>query len=191
MLWHTLAQVLCRAVALFVSAMKTLFLLRHAKSSWSDESCTDHERPLSERGQLAAPRMAQYFREQGLKADAIWVSTATRTRQTYDLMARAFDGVVLRHDDALYGTSSTELIGMLARQGGDARSILVLGHNPCMEMTAWSLLREDQLRTDPAQDMARKFPTCALAQIELPIETWKDLSAGSGSLIRFVKPKSL
>jgi len=171
--------------------MKTLFLLRHAKSSWTDDALTDHDRPLADRGREAAPVVAAYFQEQGLRADAVWVSSAVRTQQTYELMKPALNGATAEFDEALYGASSEQLITRLARRGGHVSSILVIGHNPCMEMTAWSLLREDQLNLADATDMARKFPTCALAEIQLPAETWRDIMPASGTLVRFIKPKAL
>ena len=135
--------------------------------------------------------MAAYMRAHALRADEIWVSTATRTQQTYELMHQAFDDSEVHHLPELYGISSSDLMRLLVKRGGMKRCVLVLGHNPCMEMTARSLLREDQSQTEQARDMARKFPTCALAELELPIDNWRDLTVGTGTLVRFIKPKAL
>jgi phosphohistidine phosphatase len=161
--------------------MKTLFLLRHAKSSWRDAGLPDFERPLNERGRRAAPRIGKYMRRQKMQPQLILCSPAERARQTIALVsAAAAFKAELRFDERIYEATVARLISVLSQIDEKAGTALVVGHNPGMEELLQSLTSE-----------VRHMPTAALAHIALNIERWADIGEQSGDLVRLVRPKEL
>lgn len=164
--------------------MKTLLLLRHAKSSWEDRSLSDHDRPLNERGKRDASRMAQLLRDEGLWPERILSSTARRARRTAELLLAdpeedtSGDDTEVRYLSELYMADPEDYLGAVRRVGGQAESVLVVGHNPGLEMLLQSLIGE-----------WHRLPTAALARIDLPIDTWTDLEPGGGVLAGLWRPK--
>lgn len=161
--------------------MKTLFLLRHAKSSWRDTSLPDFERPLNERGRKAAPLIGKFMRRQKLRPQLILCSPAERARQTIALVqeAAAFKAE-LRYDERIYEATEARLRAVVSQIDESAGRALLVGHNPGMEELLQSLTGE-----------VRRMPTAALAHITLNIERWADVRENSGDLVRFVRPKEL
>jgi phosphohistidine phosphatase len=146
--------------------MKTLLILRHAKSSWKDESLPDHERPLNKRGKEEAPRMGRLIRELDLVPDLILCSSAKRAQTTARLVAEeaGYEGeiVMLRE---LYAAGPEAFIEALANLQGEYGRVMVVGHNPGLEELLEALSGEYQ-----------PLPTGALAQVRLPIEHWSELN---------------
>ena len=170
--------------------MKTLLLLRHAKSSWADPARADHDRELNQRGAQAAPVMGRFLLREGLMPDLIWCSTAARTVQTVGLLGRQFaetDRVIYAED--LYMAPETVLLKCLQQTHDDADTVMMVGHNPGMESFALALIGGDS--KDLRADMERKFPTCALCQFTFDIDDWGAVKWRSGQLERFVKVKQL
>jgi phosphohistidine phosphatase len=161
--------------------MKTLFLMRHAKSSWQDASLPDFERPLNERGRLAAPLIGKFMRRQKLQPQLILCSTAERARQTIALtsQAAAFKAE-LRFDERIYQASVSRLVAVLSQIDEKTTKAMLVGHNPGAEELLQSLTGE-----------VRRMPTAALAHITLNIERWADVREQSGELVRLVRPKEL
>jgi phosphohistidine phosphatase len=158
--------------------MKTLFLLRHAKSSWKEVDVADFDRPLNERGGRAAPFMGRLLRERGFTPDIIVSSPARRARKT----ARLFKGAgeytaPLVFDERIYEASPTTLLYIAAEADDSKGSIMLVGHNPGMEEAARVLTGQ----TEP-------MPTAAIAVIDLDIDSWKDIAAGRGSLRAIFRP---
>jgi len=170
--------------------MKTLLLLRHAKSSWDDDSLTDHDRPLAPRGRRAAPLMARYMVENDHLPDLVLCSTSTRTRQTWagveDELAAE---IPTEFVEELYLAGPGRMLRLLQHHGGDADVVLMIGHNPGSHELALALPDADRDRR--VEKMYRKFPTAALAVIEFDVEDWADVVPGMGSLISFTRPKDL
>lgn len=162
--------------------MKTLLLLRHAKSSWNEPSLQDHNRPLNKRGKHDAPLVGQLIREQGLTPDLIISSTAKRAQDTASLVAVAcgYDGdVELRQD--LYLSDITCFLDILHALPDKVSCVMLVGHNPDIQELL-SLLT----------DYDGPFPTAALAQVELPIASWQSLTeATDGFLKNLWKPRQL
>jgi phosphohistidine phosphatase len=161
--------------------MKTLLLMRHAKSSWKDEMLADHDRPLNKRGKRDAPRMGMLMREEGLAPDLILSSSAMRAFRTAELAAEAcgFDGEILVNRD-LYAAGPESFFEALEQIPDECNLVLAIGHNPGMEELLEGL-------TDEVQAM----PTAALAQIELDIDHWADLQEKSGRLVELWLPRNL
>ena len=162
--------------------MKTLLVLRHAKSSWNDPALEDHERPLNERGRRDAPRVGELVREYGLIPDIIVSSDAVRAQLTAQAVAEAagYAGEILL-DHRLYLASPADILSLLQTVRENAERIMIVGHNPGLEDLVKQL-------TGEWQDM----PTAALAQIVLPIDRWGDLDLTTrGGLVGHWRPAEL
>jgi phosphohistidine phosphatase len=117
--------------------MKTLLVLRHAKSSWNDPALDDHERPLNKRGRRDAPRMGELLREHGLIPDVVISSDAVRARLTAEAVAGAagYAGAIVL-DPRLYLAGPADILSLLQRVRGKAETVMIVGHNPGLE--SWS-----------------------------------------------------
>ncbi|MBD0325317.1 MAG: histidine phosphatase family protein [Pyrinomonadaceae bacterium] len=161
--------------------MKTLFLLRHAKSSWQDASLPDFERPLNKRGRRAAPLIGKFMRREKLRPQLILCSPAERARQTIALVEEAAAlKAELRYDERIYEATAARLRAVVAEIDEEASGALLVGHNPGMEELLEFLTGE-----------VRHMPTAALAHITLDIERWADVQERSGELLRLIRPKEL
>lgn len=156
--------------------MRRLVLLRHAKSSWDDLSQSDHARPLNLRGQRAARQLGDVFRALGLVPDRVLCSTATRTRETWDLLAEGLGAGVpgARYFKDLYLADPDRLLAVVKQEGEAAETLLVIGHNDGLHEFALGLVSE---ATDLAlrDKLSLKFPTAALAVFECPVESWQQV----------------
>ncbi len=169
--------------------MRRLMLLRHAKSDWPEGVC-DRERPLAPRGRAAARRMGLYLAAHGLLPDRVLVSPARRTRETFDLFSAELPPLkVVASEPRIYEATATRLLGVVREQPPDAHSVLIVGHNSGMEDLA-EMLTSHGLTPD-ATRMAEKFPTGALAVIDLPVDLWSEAGPETGRLDRFIVPRDL
>jgi len=169
--------------------MKTLILLRHAKSSWNDESLADHERPLAPRGRRAAPAVAAHLRGLGLLPDLVRSSTSVRTRQTLQLASDHLGSPHAEFDEALYLASPGRLLRIVQSTDDAVETLLLIGHNPGMHEVAVALT--DRYRGAAAARLEAKFPTAAAAVVEFDVDAWSDVAPGAGRLLHFVRPKDL
>lgn len=161
--------------------MKTLFLLRHAKSSWKDASLPDFERPLNKRGRRAAPLIGKFMRRQKLHPQLILCSPAERARETIALVEEAASlKAELRYDERIYEATAAGLRIIVSEIDEQAEGMLLVGHNPGMEELLDFLTGE-----------VRHMPTASLAHITLDIERWADVQERSGELVRLIRPKEL
>ena len=145
--------------------MKTLFLLRHAKSSWDDSTLDDHDRPLNQRGYLEAPRVGGFLKQKGWIPGLVISSSALRAKDTAELVIRAcgYDGQLLV-EPGLYG-ASLQFFGKLIKSTPDRlNSLLLVGHNPDMEELIQALTRQRAVMS-----------TATLAKLDLPLEDWADI----------------
>jgi len=160
--------------------MKTLLLLRHAKSSWKQPDMNDHDRPLNKRGKKEAPNVGKYLKANDLVPDLILSSTARRAHDTAQAVAEesGFEGHIDLYQD-LYLSDTACYLDILQSLPNTASRVLVVGHNPEMD----ELLT---LLTDVSQHMT----TAALAQINLPITSWQELNeATDGRLQNLWTPR--
>ena len=169
--------------------MKVLYLLRHAKSSWSDGSLPDHDRPLGPRGKKATRALVRHLAGTGAEPALVLCSTALRARQTLDGVLPALGAEVdVWYEDSLYGASDDELLARLRKLPPAVPSAMVVGHNPGLADLAVELVGGG----DEAA-LARlhtKFPAGALASLG-GIESWQALGPGAASLTGFVVPRDL
>ena len=163
--------------------MKTLLVLRHAKSSWKDHGLEDHDRTLNKRGTKDAPAMGKLIRKKKLTPDWIQSSTALRARKTAEMVAEVskFSGEI-QFEEELYLARPATIVAVIQRSAPpSAETVLIVGHNPGFGELVEILTGQKQL-----------FPTAALAQIELPVERWDELTPETeGKLIDLWRPKEL
>lgn len=161
--------------------MKTLILVRHAKSSWNEPGLADRDRVLNDRGRRNAPEMGRRLAKHDLKPDVILCSPAVRALTTAQLMAEELDyrRADIRVDDRLYASEADELVEVVRELGDGPERVMVIGHNP--EMT----------------DLAQRFsgtidhmPTCAVAVFSFDIASWRALGLHEARSSTFHTPKS-
>ena len=160
---------------------RILYLLRHAKSSWKDDSLADFDRPLKGRGRDAAQRMGKRLASETLQDAVLICSPAARTRETAQIMLKHSRlRMDQRFDERIYEASLRDLLQVVSEIPDDKQTAMLIGHNPGFEDLLAFLTGE-----------ARRMPTCALAKIKLEVASWKDARAGKGSLALFITAKSL
>lgn len=162
--------------------MKTLLIMRHAKSSWNYPELSDYDRPLNARGKRDAPRMGKHLRQEGLIPDRILTSSAKRARKTASKVAKScgYTGKAKKLD-ALYDTVPGVYFEVLQALPDKYQRVMVFGHNPTMEQLVNYLTEQIE-----------RMPTAAIAHIELPIQHWKTLDLYTkGRLVNLWTPKVL
>jgi phosphohistidine phosphatase len=170
--------------------MPRLLLLRHAKSSWDDPMADDFDRPLSSRGRRAAPLMGRHIAAHRLVPQKIVCSAARRTRETLaGLLPYLADDLDLRITRDLYDASEDRYLDLLRAQGGTARTLMMIGHNPSLQDAALTLI--GQGNPSLIDDMRAKFPTGALAVIDFDAKRWIDVEPGGGRIVAFFRPREL
>jgi phosphohistidine phosphatase len=167
--------------------MRDLYLLRHAKSSWDDPRQDDHERPLAPRGVASMKAIAKHLRREGVAPDLVLCSSARRARETLERVLPALGDATIEVEDGLYTFDASILLRRIHRVPAAVRSLMLVGHNPAMQDLAGELAAGG--KTLPR--LRTKFPTGALATIEIPRATWLRLKPGDAQLRAFVTPKDL
>ena len=161
--------------------MRRVYLLRHAKSSWKDRSLADRDRPLAGRGRRAARAIADHLGAEGVRPELVLCSPARRARETLERVEGALgDEVEAVFEEGLYGASGAGRGCWRAfARSPEVGSVLVIGHNPGLEQLALALA------SDGAElaRMREKYPTAALATIDLPADRWSALERGGGELV--------
>jgi phosphohistidine phosphatase len=170
--------------------MKTLFLLRHAKSDWSDMTLRDFDRSLNRRGERAARAMGEWARRQSMRFDAVVASPAVRVVETLQHFAQAHgDCPEPVWDRRLYLASSGTLQDAIHEAPASAQTLLMVGHNPGLEDLVLDLVPKEGLSV-LREAVEEKFPTAAMAVLRWETESWTE--AGSGAALdMFVRPRDL
>ena len=170
--------------------MRRLMLLRHAKSDWTRSGPRDHERTLAPRGREAAPRIGAYMVHHGLVPDLVLCSTATRARETWDLVAKAFGKKpLLTYEERLYEAGPGALFEVVTQTKSGVHALVLVGHNPGLHDFAQRLIASGD--TDARARLTEKFPTGALAVIDFAVDDWAKLHPRSGRLDRLLVPRTL
>ena len=155
--------------------MKTLILVRHAKSSWTDPTLSDHNRPLNERGRRDAPFMGKILAERGIRPDAIFSSSAVRALETAKCFARAFgrepDSIAVRPE--IYHADSESMLELIAGLDDAFGTVLVFGHNPTFTELA-------NLFTDRHLD---NLPTCGIFAVGFAVDHWSEVKPRTGTFL--------
>ncbi|WP_425613481.1 histidine phosphatase family protein [Anatilimnocola sp. NA78] len=162
--------------------MKTLLLLRHAKSSWKDSDLDDHDRPLNKRGKRDAPRMGQLLLDENLLPDLIVCSSAKRTRRTAELVSETsgYRGETRITGD-VYEAWADRLLTTIQAFPAEASRVLLIGHNPGLE----ELL-------EAVTGNYRPLSTAALAWLEFPVDDWREINKENKAELKHVwQPREL
>lgn len=163
--------------------MKTLFLLRHAKSDWGGGEA-DFDRPLNARGRAAAARMSRVLADEPI--NLILCSPAIRTRQTLELLALP---VPVSFEPRIYEAGTRQLFEVIANTDDRNASLLVVGHMPAIAALAMQLASGDT--SEGVRRLREGYPTAALAKLRLDIDKWQDLVPGCATVERFIRPREL
>jgi phosphohistidine phosphatase len=171
--------------------MLNLMLLRHAKSSLAGAGQEDSARSLNDRGRHAAAALGRYMASHNLVPQLVLCSPARRARETWGLVAgelKTPPKILIAAEIYDFGDGRS-LVECLRRKAGAAQSVSLVGHNPSIAGLALILAGKgsDSLR----ERLAKKYPTAALAVISFDLDNWKSLTAGAGTLLRFVIPKDI
>ena len=162
--------------------MKTLLIMRHAKSSWNYPELSDYDRPLNKRGKRDAPRMGEHLHRISLVPDRILTSSAKRARKTASRVAKSCDYTrKVKKLEALYDTVPGAYFETLQTLLDKYQIVMAIGHNPTMEQLVYLLTGE-----------RGRMPTAAIAHIQLPIQRWEALDLHTkGILVNLWTPKTL
>ncbi len=161
--------------------MKTLYLVRHGKSSWKDASLPDHDRPLNKRGEQDASRMGKRLRHRRPKPEVILSSPAVRAKRTAKILATAIgspkSGIIV--DDLIYAAEPEGLVSVIRGLDNAVDCVMLVGHNPALTQLVNSLAHCD----------IANVPTCGLAVLEFRINSWHDIDRVRAELLDFDYPK--
>ena len=170
--------------------MKTLYLLRHAKSDWGNPGLDDHDRALAPRGERAASVMGVHFAQQQYQPTLVLCSSALRTRQTLEALLPHLPGhPELVIEERIYLASSGQLLSRVQELENGPSGVLLIGHNPGIADLARTLAGSGERAS--LRRLAARFPTAASAVCEFELERWRDLAPGSGRLLSYATPKDL
>ena len=160
--------------------MKTLLLVRHAKSSWIDAALPDKERPLNDRGERDAPRMGKRLAKRGVKVDLMLSSPAHRALRTAEFIAKGIDYKRKRIvvDDRLYPGAVEDLLSIIHGLDKKLNRVMIVGHDPALAELAHRLSNE-----------ITRMPTCAVAEFTFDITSWPSVDNSSLAAAAFDSPK--
>jgi phosphohistidine phosphatase len=171
-------------------ASKTLLLLRHAKSSWSEPALADHDRPLADRGRRAAELISRYMEDSGIRPALVLCSPARRAQDTLAIVrTRLGSDVEVRFENGIYSADAEEVLGRLQSVPASIASVMVVGHNPALHDLAVALAGDGD--HDALSQLRVKFPTGALASLDLGDAEWAALGPGGAFLSALVLPRQL
>lgn len=171
--------------------MKSLLLMRHAKSSWSDPDLADSMRPLNDRGRENAVMMATMLAEWDLIPDLVFSSHARRCQETWEKISAALDAtkVPVFIEDNLYLSGPDTMLSVLRDAPEDAGTVLMIGHQPVM--SSFARMLSNGSTSSACARAFKRFPTAAVAVFEPHADTWGDVGFGRNIFKRFACPKEL
>lgn len=166
--------------------MKTLYIVRHAKSSWDDPDLSDFDRPLSARGKRDAPRMGKRLKEKDLTPDCVISSPARRAHSTAKRICKVldFDRDKIKTDRGLYHASEETMLSIVQDIKNKYNTVFIVGHNPGLTDFVNLLMHED------TGYFIANVPTCGIAALSFDVDSWKDVDWKKGKVLFFDYPKS-
>lgn len=169
--------------------MKTLTLLRHAKSGWDDPVARDFDRPLNPKGQRAAAMIGRHIKSLGLAFDQVVASPAVRVVETLEHVGQGYGGdLAPAWDQRIYLASTATLLDVVHGLPDGADRVLLVGHNPGLEDLVLLLVPDGGTLREAAEI---KFPTATLAEMTFDVDAWEKVKPGGAALTRFVRPRDL
>ena len=173
--------------------MKTLIILRHAKSSWAQPGLTDFERPLNGRGRDQVQSLALWIADQPMPGISVVSSPSNRTRETLDGILPGLSNSLGGSDpifiDDLYNGSMDDYLSAIWAQVDTVQTLVMIGHNPTCDELSRYLTAPSSAAAQKL--MAQHFGTACLARFEIPAEAWADTRASNNQLTHFVRPADL
>jgi phosphohistidine phosphatase len=170
--------------------MRRLLLLRHAKAERSQPGGRDQDRVLTDRGCADAPKLGAYMVRHALKPDLVVVSGSARTRETWALVAAAFDkSPAVNFEDRVYEAPAEAILQVIKETDPKIGTLLVIAHNPGLQELAAMLVAAGDV--EARQRLKEDFPTAALAVIDFALGDWSRVHLHAGRLEHFVTPRSL
>ncbi|OAI54504.1 hypothetical protein AYO48_04935 [Gaiella sp. SCGC AG-212-M14] len=170
------------------SRSRTVILLRHGKSSWSDSTLADIDRPLAPRGERASRKLAKYIRQKRIRPALVLCSPALRARETLEAVEASLDKhCVVEVVPQLYAASEQELLEQLQALPEPLSSVMLVGHNPGLQNLALGLASRGAF----LPELEEKFPTGALATLVVRSTSWSALGRGDAELVDYVVPRQL
>jgi phosphohistidine phosphatase len=185
-----------RAQAGAPAATRRLILLRHAKAAWPD--VPDEQRPLADRGERDASEAGRVLRARGLRPQLVLCSTATRTRQTWQLAAAQLDAAPQpRHTERVYQATVSDLLELVRQAPADVTELLLVGHNPGMQGLTLTLadraVADPEARSGPVNSSLLRarvsFPTASIAVLAFA-GPWSGLAPGAADLVELITPRA-
>jgi phosphohistidine phosphatase len=167
--------------------VRRLYLLRHAKSSWDDDTLRDRDRPLAPRGRRATKRIARWARKHDVRPQLVVSSSAVRARETLQGVLPGLGQPEVWFEVALYAASAETLLGRVRALPDEAEQAMFVGHNPGLGDLLLLLAGPGDLR----KRAETKLPTGALATLEADVERWADLEPGGARVVSLVVPRQL
>ena len=170
--------------------MKTLTLLRHAKSGWDDTVQRDFDRPLNGKGRRAAQTVGRHLKREGFGFDHVVASPALRVQQTLDEVAAGYGRTLAPvWDRRIYLASAATLLDVIRELPDAVPAAMLAGHNPGLEDLVLLLVPDAGAGLRDAVE--EKYPTASVAELTFAADRWADVAEGSGTLARFVRPRDL
>jgi len=171
--------------------MKTLTLLRHAKSGWDDPVARDFDRPLNVRGKRASELIGHWLHDEKIGFDLILASPAIRVVETIEHVAVGYgETMAPMWDKRIYLASGAALLDVIHDAPDTVDRVLLVGHNPGLEDLVLMLV-PDAAGDDARDAVEEKYPTASLAEISFDVDHWNAIKAGSGTLRWFKRPRDL
>jgi phosphohistidine phosphatase len=170
--------------------MTVLTIMRHAKSSWDGPGLADFDRPLNDRGRKAARRIGRELKRRRMRFDQVIASPAVRVRETLQEVAEGYgDSFDIRFDPRIYAATAQTLFDLIRHIPERVHAPLLVGHNPTLQQLVLELTSGDErgLRAR----VEDKFPTAAVAMIELPAVRWDEVELNSGTIRELILPRDL
>ena len=170
--------------------MKTLTLLRHAKSGWDDPVSRDFDRPLNAKGKRAAETVGRKMRSLDLAFDHVVASPAVRVGETLDAVVAGYGrDLAPAWERRIYLASAATLLDVVHDLPAEAERVLMVGHNPGLEDFVLMMVADEP---HPLRDAVEaKYPTASLAELQFDVADWADLAGGGARFTRFVRPRDL
>ncbi len=162
--------------------MKTVYFVRHAKSSWANSNMSDHERPLNERGERDAPLMGQRLRHRESGPELVIASSAVRAKTTAKILAAEmkYPESEIIIDERLYGAEPNDALTILSELKNDVSCVMLVGHNPTFT----------ELVNRLSANHIANMPTCSIAILAFAIDSWGNIAKSKGELLDFDYPKN-
>ena len=170
--------------------MKTIFLLRHAKSNWDNTKLEDFDRPLAIRGIKSCKKIGKFLKKKKLVPDIVYCSTAVRAKQTWNLLNRIVEKKKnIIYEDQLYMANSSIFMNFVKKTDDNFKTLMIVSHNPGIENFAVELIKNKE--SNFYKDINLKYPTGGIAIINFKLKHWSKINYETGDIYEFIKPREL